>query len=1312
MRSALQLLSATILLFVISGLVSAQSSTTALRGTVSDSKGYVLPDASVTVTNPTTGFTRNTKTGAEGVYQFLQLPPATYVLTVNVTGFSDFKQTNIELLVGTPGTINVTMQVTGGVQTVEVTGTAPLVNTQDATMGHAFGSDQISNLPFEGRDPTGILSLQAGVTFTGNSPHINSGADSRSGSVNGARSDQTNVTVDGVDNNEQLLGEAFQGALRVPLDALEEFKVTTSNSDADTGRSSGGQVSLVTKSGTNHIHGTLYEYNRPTFTTANDWFIKQSEILAGTPNEPPFLLRNTFGAAVGGAIKKDRIFYFANYEGQRKRENLPVTRVVPSTLLRQGILQYPCTQDPSCPTGGVETLTAAQVASMDPSCGGNGTCPLGPGADPAVLQIFQQYPTPNSFAVGDGLDFQGFAFSSPLPAKLDAYVAKLDYNLTPSGNHRLFLTGIMNNDSEVDRTSTDPESVTGDGGSQFPGQAPGSISHINSKSLTVGYTATLSTTLINDFRFGYISEGLGDVGQQTQQYVNFRGLDNLAAQSPTTFTHVPVYNFVDNVTKVVGKHAIQIGANLRQISNIRESNSTSFFFGQTNAYWLGPSCIANCGVSLDPGSFGFPAVDSGFDANYDFAMTALAGLVTQVTSQYNLTKTLAQIPEGNLIDRHFRNHEAEFFLQDKWQVKPNLTVTYGVRYTLLQPPFEVNGNQVAPTTSLNSWLNERAAAADAGEASEPLLSFGLSGPANNGKPYWGWDHKDIAPRFAIAYAPTGDSGLAKWLWGGAGKTSIRAGYGIYFDHFGEGITNTFDRFGSFGLTTAINNPAGIQTVDESARFSGLNTIPTNSGLGPIVEPPPTGSFPVQFPDGLNDGGYAIAWGLDDKLKTPYSHVVDFSLQRELPNNFVFEASYVGRFAHRLLQNEDLAMPTDLRDPKSGMDYFTAAQLLAKQYESGTPPTTTSVAKIPYWENMYPGAAGPASTQLGGEFGIAGTACDGSTPGGSVTATQAMYDLFCENGGNETSALEFADVPGVIPGSTTCYPACATIKGHSTPYAFYSPQFASLYAWRSIGNSAYNAGEFSLRRRMTHGLEFDINYTYSKSIDQGSSAERVNQEEGIGFSEIINTWDPRQSRGLSDFDATHQINSNWVWELPFGHGKRFGSGMNRVVNGIVGGWSVSGLFRWSSGYPFSILSPLWSTNFDDESFAVLNGTSPKTGTFTSTENGSPQPNVFKDPNEAIAQFRQAYPGESGQRNNLRGPGTFNIDTGLSKAWNITEAQSIKFTWEMFNVTNTPRFDVGSMQLEGNNQLSNNSAFGNFSSTLSNARVMEFALRYSF
>src|ERR1700730_13993038 len=370
-------------------LAWSQSATPSLRGIVSDPNGAVLPDGVVTLSNPATGFSRATKTDNQGSYQFNELPPATYQLDVSVVGFGPMKQNGIELLVASPATLNITMEISGGIVTVEVTGTTPLVNTQDASLGHAFEASQIADLPFEGRDPAGILSLQTGVVFTGNGNHISTASDSRSGAVNGARSDQTNITLDGVDNNDQLLGLAFQGALRVPLDSLEELKVTTSNSDAGQGRSSGGQVSLVTKSGTNHIHGALYEYNRPTITAANDWFNKAAQLNQGLPNKAPKLIRNPFGAAFGGPIIKDRLFYFLAYEGQRKREDLPVTRIVPSANLRNGIISYPCTNDPTCPAGGIEKLTATQVRSMDPNCstpvGGfpKGTCPLGPGSNPA-----------------------------------------------------------------------------------------------------------------------------------------------------------------------------------------------------------------------------------------------------------------------------------------------------------------------------------------------------------------------------------------------------------------------------------------------------------------------------------------------------------------------------------------------------------------------------------------------------------------------------------------------------------------------------------------------------------------------------------------------------------------------------------------------------------------------------------------------------------------------------------------------------------------------------------------------------------------
>ena len=572
----------------------------------------------------------------------------------------------------------------------------------------------------------------------------------------------------------------------------------------------------------------------------------------------------------------------------------------------------------------------------------------------------------------------GFTFPSPLPASLDDYVVKFDYNLTRDGNHRLFLKGIMDNERSAERNFVNsPNTITGDGGEEFPGQPEGQVERDNNKGITVGYTATLSSTVINNFHFGYISQLINIQGLQTQPYNDFRGMDNINAFTPTINTHVPVKNIVDDVTKVMGSHTLQFGGNYREIDNLRESDAQNFFQGQTNVYWLNFSGISNTGTSLDPASINpvtqeqyYPAVDPDFSASYDFAMAALAGIITQINANYELSKTLNVIPQGQLVPRHFRNHEYEFYGQDEWRVKPNFTFTYGLRYSILQPPYETTGTQVAPTLSLNDWFNQRSIAAANGQVYDPMIGFGLSGQANGKAPYWAYDYKDFAPRIAFAYSPQAESGWSRRLWGGQGKTSIRAGYGMYFDHFGEGITNTFDRQGSFGLTTALINPAGIQTVDGSARYSGLYNIPTSSLDGcttppcPLVGQPPTGPFPVYAPSGAaTPGGFAITWGLDDKLKTPYSHLIDFSITRELPSSFVFEASYVGRFAHRLMQEEDLALPTNLRDPQSKTTYFQAAQALARNYYAGTGNQNISPATIGtnYWENLFPAAAGQART---------------------------------------------------------------------------------------------------------------------------------------------------------------------------------------------------------------------------------------------------------------------------------------------------------------------------------------------------------------
>jgi hypothetical protein len=1294
--------------------VLSQTASSSLRGAVTDPSGALVAGAQAVLSNRSTGYTRSVTTNSQGEYEFVELPPTTYELTVTAAGFSTFRQANLVLAVATPSTLNVPLQVAGSAETIEVSTEAPLINTVDASVGHDFNTLQIENLPFEGRDPTAILSLQPGVVYTGSNAAQNTTFDSRSGAVAGARSDQANITIDGFDNNNPLQGLPFQGSLRSTLDSLQEFRViTTAGGAADSGYSSGAQVTLLTKSGTNQFHGSLYEYNRPKNTVANDYFNKLAEERSGLPNVPGRVLRNTFGGSVGGPILKDKLFFFYTFEGQRLRESSQVTRLVPSADMRNGILTYRCS-GANCPPSGTFTLMPADLARMDPNCSTpspgfpQGTCPLGPGANPAVEAVLNKYPLPNALNAGDGFNIVGYTFSAPAPTNLNTNIARLDYRI--NGNNEIFVRGNLQQDS-----SASPP--------QFPGAQPNTVTRATPKALAVGYTTLLRSNLTNSFRFGYLRQVLASQGLQAQPYVSWDKMSSLYGETPTTIQKDPVPNFVDDLTWTKSSHTLQFGANIRIAKSYSFSTARSFSGAITNPNGLFLSAIANTGGSLDPGAFGFPSVASSYSSNYDFAAITLAGVISGTTATYNLNKQgqqLGLLPQGAPVVRDYRAAEAEWYAQDAWRITPSLTVTFGARYTLLQPPYETHGNQVAPTSSLDQFFQQRQAAMNQGLTYTPPIGFGFSGQANGRSPLWNWDYGDIAPRVAFAWSPSFSNGILGYLVG-KDKTSIRGGFGIYFDHFGQGVVNTFDSQGSFGMSSSTTSPPlGLITVDQAARFSGINTIPTQAAGGCSSPPcsvfaaPPSGVLPYYPPSSLSSGGFAITWGLDDRLKTPYADVVSLSIQRELPKNLVFEASYIGRFGHRLLQEEDLAMPLDIKDPVSGMDYLTAATMLDIARKNKVP--IQNIGSIAFWQDIFPSAAGPASTQIyGAGFSLCAPS-NGPVPT-HVTATQAMYNAWsCNPLYSDTFGLFNADVPLYGTAAGGCFPACPTINGKQTNgFAFFLPQFSSLYAWRSLGSSNYNGLQLSLRGRMK-GLVFDVNYTFSKSLDYGSNAEYINEFQGAGFADqIVDAWKPRQNYGPSDFDLRHQVNANWVFDLPWGAGRRWGSHSKGVSNAVLGGWQLTGLFRLTSGFPFTVLpGALWATNWQLTQPAVLIGSAPKTGSFS--VNGFP--NVFQNGSAAASNFQPPFPGESGTRNAFRGPGLFDIDAGLLKTWNLTEAARLIFGWQVYNITNTPTFDVGTMSTQNglcyctNNTLTSAANFGNFTSTLTKPRVMEFSLRLSF
>jgi hypothetical protein len=926
----------------------AQTGTTSVRGTVTDKTGAAIVGARVTVVNAAQGLHREGATDGTGSYEFLSLSPGSYVLTIETKGFRKFEQKNLQLQVNSPGTVNATLEVGSAAETIEVSAQAVALNTTDASLGSAFSESQVKELPLEAGNVPELLSLQAGVTYTGNRPDINKDTDTRSGAVNGARSDQSNITLDGVDVNSDTKGYAFQSVLPITQDSVQEFRVTTSNYNADEGRSSGAQVVLVTKSGTNNFHGSLFESHRNTATSANDYFIKLAELQGGKSNTPPKLLRNNFGGALGGPIKKDRLFFFVNYEGHRQREAQSVVRILPSAAMQDGVITYPCADPTQCLGGSVQGLTTShtiaagnfgltpsQIKGMDPQGIGVSTNVMIP-----YFQSFAKF-VPNDNSVGDGLNFVGYRFSGPVAINTNWYIARADYKITSNGNHTIFWRGGLRND-------------TNGGVPYFPGGGP-EISQVDySKGFSVGYTAVLRPTLVNNFRWGYTRQSFGQIGNHVADIIYFRGLNDdsspnnasLAVTNTNSF-QVPVHNFVDDLSWIKGKHTLQFGGNLSFLRNPTANNSGSFSSASDNPSWLDTAAMARTGAPghFDPGFEGFPAVAKGFGNNYDYPMGALIGMVTQVNAHYNSSKGSGTLADGTAVGRRFAADGWEMYAQDSWKARSNLTLTFGLRYSLFSPPWETNGLQVVPNLGLSDFFEQRTQNMLQGlpASAVPRLSFNLGGPANGKPGFYNWDLKDFGPHVAAAWSPRGHLGLLKSLFGEGDKTTVRAGFGMVYDRLGPALLATFDRSGSFGMSTALTNTGGLETPAISPRIAGLtgnSNIPRMdlSGRRLYALCPTCGTFPQTFPNGLNGdtGSYAVYFGMDNKLKTPYSYTLDLSIGRDLGHGLTLETSYVGRLSHRLLSQFDVASPLDTVDPKNEDRLLHSSDSVGQIVQAGHP----------------------------------------------------------------------------------------------------------------------------------------------------------------------------------------------------------------------------------------------------------------------------------------------------------------------------------------------------------------------------------------
>ncbi len=1211
-----KLLISVVLLLSIHTALFAQA-TTQVSGVVTDPTGAVIPNASLELQNVETGLKRTTTSDAGGAYSFLQVIPGQYKISATASGFRTTTINEVRLLVANPATVNVKLEVGQVSESVSVTAEAVQVNTTDASIGNAIGTRPITQLPLNARNIVGLLALQPGVVFT-----TEGDTDSRNGAVNGGKSDQANVLLDGVDVNDQMDRYAFTSVLRMTPDAVQEFRVTTGNANADSGRTSGAQIQLVTKSGTNEFHGALYEYHRNTITSANSFFLNQSGV------ERQKLIRNIFGAAVGGPIRQDRLFFFANYEGRRDAKDSNAFRDIPSMNMRKGILQY------KRKDGTIATVTPEEIAAkLDPR-----------GVNAAALKVMQGYPEPNDVGQWDGLNIVGYRFKAPTPLRWNTYITRLDYTIDSNAKHTAFFRGNVQNDNEA-------------GLPQFPGQPPNSVTLTNNKGLAAGLTSLLRPTLISNFRYGFTRAGNEQTGIANFSAVSLRGLSDSVGITRGLAAIIPVHTISEDMNWTKGSHNVQFGGVVRLTRNKRNNLRNSFSSASANASWL----VGSGNVLNKP----WADMDSVSTLPFRYSMADVMGLVTQGNAQYNYMVDGTVIGEGKPVLRNFASEEYEMYVQDTWRVNRALTVTAGLRYSLMPPIYEANGQQLSPNVRLGEWFDLRGGLAQQGKSQMEAgrISFiPASGPG--GRPLYDYHKKNFAPRLAIAYSPQGAEGLSKFLFGGPGQTSIRAGFGMYYDLFGSGLMRSYDAT-AFGLSSSLTNPSATLTIESAPRFTAINQIPQS-----LLLPAPPASFPAVYPD-----SFAITNGLDDTIRPPYSMTANFSIGREFRGSWFVQGSYVGRFSRRSLIRRDVAMPTNLKDPKSGVDYFTAATILARQVANDVP--TSQVQKVPYWENLFSNIAY-----------------------GGLSATQVAYEAFASSPWDWTYGLYQLDT---TRGGCVKYQTCSDLG----PWAYFHPQFSYLSVFSSVGGGNYHGAQLTLRKRFSSGDNIDVNYTFSKSIDLRSNTERVGSSTGV----LWNPWMPGLQKGVSDYDNTHMFNMMGVYSLPFGRGKRFGVDMHPVLNAIVGGWQIAGAWRWSSGFPVSVYETgVWPTNWNNNNWAEWN-LKPVSTKQTKNAPGVGGPNMFANPEEASKAFDYVMPGQIGMRNGLRGDGIFNIDTNLSKRFvmpYLDGKHSIQFRWETFNLTNTAKFDVGTVSLD----ISSAGTFGKYVDQLTQPRVMQFGLRYEF
>ena len=1303
-----------VVLFAGGSPVIAQTANTAIvLGTVTDPVGAVVPDASVDITNAATNDTKTITTNSSGQYVFPNVSPGNYTLKFTKAGFATTTLANVKVDVTKSYTYDVKLEISSGKETVEVSAESRAeLQTTDAVVGSVVGGTALMHLPTLQRDSRELLTLQPAST-----PYETSnggGFGDSGGTVAGARSDQNAFNLDGIDITDNVIAGGGNQVPIVPIgvDSVEEFRVGVTNNNASFGRASGGQINVISKAGTNAFHGNAYWYHQNSVLNANAWDNNANKIAKQPQHD------NRAGASFGGPLKKNKTFFFGNYEVRRFPQSVQITRIMPTDTLRQGIITL----------NGVQYNLATSNA-----CGASGTLacdPRGIGISPTIKQLWGMMPegTDPTVTGADGVNTIGLRTNIAAPLKDDSVGFRLDHNFTEKVKffgHYLYHRDLTPNANGSAAGQIDLRS----------GKAINtSASNLRGDGFTSGLEWQLSNTLINSFRAGWIRSRQDFVvvrPRTSAAQLNLPGTDSPlgpVALAPglgaTGFIdtvidvdtqrarHQAIYDsnkqYSDNLSWIKGKHTIVTGADIRWLPTIHDRDDK--VIGSLN------SLVATLDADVS-GTLSIPAANrppglSASDAQkWDRFYAASLGLIDSVGILAVRDGTLNPKPLGASLIAKTTLRSYNFFGQDTWRVTKSFTLTYGLAYGWQTTPHEQHlqqtliANHDAGDQILNAfdYINAKEQAALNGDIFNPTLSYvpiGKSGRSD----VFSVDYGDWAPRVSAAWNPSfHDSFLGRVF--GDRKTVIRGGYGIAYDRVNTVQSVIIPMLGvGFAQTINTNTPlcnANGTSVQGCNAAAGLTGAGANPGLasfrvgvdGSIPTPPAPSAVPSPIvpANGLSE---ILSFQNDPQFQVGRSHSIDFTIQRSLPGQMLFEAGYVGRFARHLPNSVNFnSVPYMFKDKASGQSFAQAFDTVAVALRNGQTPTDQ-----PWFENQLPGSG--AGCGAGGA-NISATAC-------LVAGNGAAF--LNDNLSNLFLTMDFVRLGLGLPEYT-------------------NTQVLDLFVRTSRDKSNYNAFVVSLRNSSWKGLYFDLNYTFSKSLDTVGAV----QNDARYYSSSFNT---HLDYGPSFFDRPHVFNGVFDYELPFGNGRRFSSS-HAAVNRMIGGWYAAGIFRKSSGVPelvtvsgqpfgggviFATPSGMLPTVPIDSLgggsiHKGVNGSTITTplgplGVGTSASTGL---NYFADPGAAFQKFRPALIAtdtNDGRNSPLRGLGFWNLDARFGKSTTITERLRVEFSADFFNIFNHPNF------LDPSFDTTNPATFGVINTQLipadriSGARWIQFGLRFDF